>query len=108
MTKKQRIIVNGALGKMGRETLKAVAGDHELLLSGAVDLKSRGEDVSELTGIPGLNIKLEKDLESCLEGIGADLMVDFTNPQAQICQPGITAQAGQALQETLVIVHFLT
>ena len=55
MTKKQRIIVNGALGKMGRETLKAVAGDHELLLSGAVDLKSRGEDVSELTGIPGLN-----------------------------------------------------
>ena len=60
MTKKQRIIVNGALGKMGRETLKAVAGDHELLLSGAVDLKSRGEDVSELTGIPGLNIKLKR------------------------------------------------
>ncbi|NLO22336.1 MAG: 4-hydroxy-tetrahydrodipicolinate reductase [Syntrophomonadaceae bacterium] len=96
MSKKQRVIVNGALGKMGRETLKAVAEDHELLLSGAVDLKSRGETVSDLTGIPGVNIELEKDLENCLDQNNADIMVDFTNPQAVYNNARISLEKGIA------------
>ena len=96
MSKKQRVIVNGALGKMGRETLKAVAEDHELLLSGAVDLKSRGETVSDLTGIPGVNIELEKDLENCLDQNNADIMVDFTNPQAVYNNARVSLEKGIA------------
>lgn len=82
MTKKLEVIVTGALGKMGRETLKAVEEDNELLLIGAVDVKSNGERVSQLTGLSGVEIQVEKDLEQILERERPDIVVDFTNPQA--------------------------
>ncbi len=96
MTQKIKVIVTGALGKMGRETLKAVEEDNELILIGAVDVKSNGESVSELTGLTGVDIQLEKDLEKILEREKADVMVDFTNPQAVFNNARITLQKGVA------------
>lgn len=96
MNKKQRVIVNGALGKMGRETLKAVAGDQQLRLSGAVDVNSKGEAVSDITGIPGVTLKLEKDLQEFLDNNAADVMVDFTNPQGVYNNARVSLEKGIA------------
>ncbi|MDD3879296.1 MAG: 4-hydroxy-tetrahydrodipicolinate reductase [Syntrophomonas sp.] len=82
MKQKARVIVAGALGKMGKETLKAIAGDEELELIAAVDLKAKGENIADLIGMAGLDISLENDLDLVLERFRPDVMVDFTNPQA--------------------------
>jgi dihydrodipicolinate reductase len=47
MTKKQRIIVNGALGKMGRETLKAVAGYHHQGTDGSANIQSASFTIND-------------------------------------------------------------
>ncbi len=96
MTKKLKVIVTGALGKMGRESLKAVEEDPELLLIGAVDVKSNGERVSELTGLAGSDIRLENDLEKTLEREKPDVVVEFTNPQAVFENARMVLQKGVA------------
>jgi 4-hydroxy-tetrahydrodipicolinate reductase len=82
MTEKTRVIVAGALGRMGAETVKAILQDKELLLTAAVDIKARGETVSDITGLKGFSVTLENDLEKALEETKPQVLVDFTNPQA--------------------------
>lgn len=82
MSEAIRVIVTGALGKMGLETVKAIAQDKETELVAAVDVRARGESLEELTGIPGLTMKVENDLDRVIASLHPDVMVDFTNPQA--------------------------
>lgn len=82
MADKTRVIVAGALGRMGRETVKAILQDEELLLVAAVDTKARGETVSDITGIKGPLMNIENDLELAIDEAKPQVLVDFTNPQA--------------------------
>lgn len=82
MSEKIKVIVSGALGKMGQATIKAVQEDQELQLLGAVDLKSRGEKLSNSMGALGADIKVENDLDSLIKNTKPNVMVDFTNPQS--------------------------
>jgi len=93
MSEKIGVIVTGALGKMGKETLKAVEEDNELQLLGAVDVRSNGENISELIGLSGSS-KLEKELEILLEKVKPDVMVDFTNPQSVFNNARLALQKG--------------
>jgi 4-hydroxy-tetrahydrodipicolinate reductase len=56
-----KVIVNGAKGKMGQETIKAVQKEADLMLVGQTDLGS--------------------DLAKTIKDTGADVVVDFTVPQ---------------------------
>lgn len=67
-----RILVNGALGRMGRTVIAAVKADSELELVGAVDIFS-----GEVDGV-----KVQTDLAAALENLKPDVMVDFTRPDA--------------------------
>ncbi len=82
MADKIRVIVAGALGRMGRETVKAILQDEELLLTAAVDTKARGETVSDITGFKGLSMNIGNDIELAIEETQPQVLVDFTNPQA--------------------------
>lgn len=65
-----RVLVNGALGRMGRTVCGAVNADSELELVGAVDV---------LTGeIESLTV--ETNLDAALKKFSPDVMVDFTRP----------------------------
>lgn len=65
-----RVLVNGALGRMGRTVCGAVKADAELELVGAVDV---------LTGeVEGLTV--ETNLDAALKKFSPDVMVDFTRP----------------------------
>lgn len=77
-----RVIVSGALGKMGLETVKAVAADAELELAALADMRGGGESFAALTGIRGIDLAVGTDLESILNSVPADVLVDFTAPQA--------------------------
>jgi len=82
MAEKIKVIVSGALGKMGFETVKAVINDKELELVGAVDIRAEKEHVGQLTGIENVDIVVENNLDEVIERTKPDVMIDFTIPQA--------------------------
>jgi 4-hydroxy-tetrahydrodipicolinate reductase len=82
-----KVIVCGALGKMGRTVVDEIAGDAELALSGAV----------EAPGHPGLgtsigNVTVTADFEKAVQS--GSVVVDFTNPKAALAHIEWSAAAG--------------
>lgn len=80
------VVVNGAGGKMGRETIKAIAQAEGMTLLGAVDTNPQllGQDAGEVSGCGALEVPILNDLQSVLvlatqEQIQG-VMVDFTHP----------------------------
>jgi 4-hydroxy-tetrahydrodipicolinate reductase len=82
------VVVNGALGQMGREVIKAISQAEDMMLVGAVDLNPEylGQDVGEIIGVGALEVPVLNDLQSVLvlatqEKIQG-VMVDFTHPDS--------------------------
>ena len=73
------VLVNGALGRMGREVLKAVHANAETKLVGAVDIVSNGESVSSIVNIDS-EVIVQNDLSKALIEIKPEIVVDFTQP----------------------------
>ena len=68
-----RVLVNGALGRMGSEVCKKVYSEADLELVGAVDIK---EGTVQL----GDGVKVMTDLVAAIEAAKPDVVVDFTRP----------------------------
>ncbi|PWK15549.1 4-hydroxy-tetrahydrodipicolinate reductase [Tumebacillus permanentifrigoris] len=77
---KIRVVVVGAKGRMGRETVKAVLNDPELELVGCIDRTLQDVAVSALLGHEANGVKFSTDLSKTLLETNADVMVDFTTP----------------------------
>jgi 4-hydroxy-tetrahydrodipicolinate reductase len=73
------VLVNGALGRMGREVLKAVSAEADFCLAGAVDVAAAGERVSDVVNVKS-DLAVEKDLEKALGEKRPQVVVDFTRP----------------------------
>jgi 4-hydroxy-tetrahydrodipicolinate reductase len=77
-----KVLVSGAAGRMGREVVKAVAGDSELHLVGAVDKMFVAQDAGVVAGIAEQNMPIVDDLAWALEASQAHVAVDFSTPHA--------------------------
>ncbi|MGE5422164.1 MAG: 4-hydroxy-tetrahydrodipicolinate reductase [Ignavibacteriales bacterium] len=82
MAKEINVLVAGALGKMGGETIRTVKQSEDTNLIGAVDVKAREQKLSFITGDESDNQEIWTDLDEALEILKPDVLVDFTNPQA--------------------------
>lgn len=91
-----KVVVSGAYGKMGREVLKAVSNASTLELVGAVDTHSEAVDVGTLIGTAPTGVVVTKDLSKTLKATGAQVMVDFTRPEAVMGNLRIALAAGVA------------
>ena len=85
-----KIVINGALGKMGRQVIKAVLSKPELDIVGAVEEKVTQQylpllETSEL-------IPFSSDLNSLLESHKTDVVVDFTNATAAMAAARIATK----------------
>jgi 4-hydroxy-tetrahydrodipicolinate reductase len=82
------VVVNGAAGKMGLETIKAIASASDLELFGAIDRNPgiQGEDIGLLAGCGELEVPVVNDLQAILAMASqekqAAVMVDFTHPDS--------------------------
>lgn len=76
-----RVLVTGALGKMGREAAKALEQDGAFTLCALVDPRGEGVLKSQVTGEKTEDFALDVDLEAALAK-NPQVMVDFTNPKA--------------------------
>ena len=82
MAKELQVLVVGALGKMGKETVRAVKMSDDLVLAGAVDVKAGTAKISDITGDENDRAAVWSDLDEALDSLKLDVVVDFTNPQA--------------------------
>ena len=77
-----RVLVSGADGRMGSETVKAVLADNELEFVGGTSLMNVGKDAGEVIGISSLGLPLYGSLNEALKMAKPDVVVDFTTPTA--------------------------
>ncbi|MEL6352538.1 MAG: 4-hydroxy-tetrahydrodipicolinate reductase [Cyanobacteria bacterium J06627_28] len=85
------VVVNGALGKMGRAIVKAISTAPDMTLVGAIDRNPShlGQDIGEVVGIDPLEVPILNDLEATLVAAqneapkgGSAVMVDVTHPDS--------------------------
>lgn len=77
---KIKVAVNGAMGRMGREVVRAVCAEHDLHLVAAIDLNGKGEDAGTVAGIGEKGIPVTANLKETLLAASPDVLVDFTSP----------------------------
>jgi 4-hydroxy-tetrahydrodipicolinate reductase len=85
-----RIVVNGALGKMGQAVIRAVVSEPELKIVGAVE-KEVTQKYLPITDVSDL-VLLSSDLDSLLKRCNPDVLVDFTNAEVSIAAARIAAK----------------
>jgi len=85
-----KVVVNGALGRMGSEVLSALCRHSQLEPAGAVDKMASEEKLS----LPdkSRSIPLSSDLEAILELTHPDVMVDFSMAEATLPAVRIAAK----------------
>jgi len=96
IAKPLKVVIAGCSGRMGHALLTSVFADAELLLHGALDRAGDnpglGRDAGEQLG-KNTGVKVTSDVCAALQG--ADVLVDFTRPEASM-------QYLQACQQTRV------
>lgn len=75
-----RIIVAGASGKMGQETVKLIQRTEDFELVGAVSRTHKGEDVGETIGIGTIGVSFHESVPEVIRHVQADVLIDFTTP----------------------------
>ncbi|GAW91773.1 4-hydroxy-tetrahydrodipicolinate reductase [Calderihabitans maritimus] len=84
MNDKVRVIVTGATGRMGKEVVKGILNDPELLLVGAIDLRFLEQDIGPLVGMNPAGVYVREDLKKTILESKPDVMVDFTIADAAV------------------------
>jgi len=92
-----RIAIAGAAGRMGQAVLRA-AREEGLEVVGAIEhaaSTSLGRDIGEIAGVGSIGIMASADIGSAL--LGADVVIDFSRPEALRSLAAVAARAGVAI-----------
>ena len=90
------VVVNGATGKMGTETVAAIIGQDDIILVGATCHRDRG---TALTLPNGDQVPLATNLEEMIQRTRPDVMVDFTN--STVCMEAASVGAAHSIHMVL-------
>ena len=90
------VVVSGATGKMGTETVAAVSRQDDLALVGAVCRQDRGPVLNLPTGD---QVSLSTNLEELIQRTQPDVLVDFTN--ATVCMEAASLGAAHSINLVL-------
>jgi 4-hydroxy-tetrahydrodipicolinate reductase len=98
---KRKVVVTGVAGRMGREIVRLVRAAEGLELSGAVEQPGPavGQDAGFVTGLGApLGVAVQGSLAQALAGAPrADVVIDFTVPEASVAHARLCAERGVAL-----------
>ncbi len=87
-----KVVVNGALGKVGQVLIAAMSSGNDVQLVGAADAKATRDSLPLPDGSG--EIPLSKDLETILDSCKPDVVVDFTVVEAVIASARATTKRG--------------
>lgn len=94
-----RVVVTGVGGRMGRSVVRCVSEADDMRLVGATEREGSaflGQDAGMVAGITSLSVTVVNDLDTVLEN-GADVVIDFSSPEASMNHARICAERGVAL-----------
>jgi len=92
--KKIKVVIAGALGKMGQETMQAVLREEDLELAALVDVRKLDE-LYNGTIVSGKEVfTVDTDLNQAIQRTRPDVLIDFTNPQSVFSNAKIALQNG--------------
>lgn len=77
-----RICLAGAAGHVGQELVKAILASADLTLVSAVGKTSAGRRLAEIVGDPRADMLVQKDVTQALSAARADVLIDYTKPEA--------------------------
>lgn len=86
-----KVVINGALGKVGREVVNALSRESDMQIVGAVELQV---DKSSLPLPSGSTVPFSSDLEQILTDTHPRVLVDFTRAQVAMAAARIATQKG--------------
>ena len=92
-----RVIITGASGRMGQMLIRAVATTHGVSLVGATERSGSaavGQDAGALLGLEPFGVLVSDSLEQCA---AADVLIDFTTPEACLAHATFVAGHGMAM-----------
>lgn len=75
-----RVAVVGAVGRVGREVIRAVSSQSDMQLVAAIDQNLVGKDIGAVTGMDPLGILVRDDLDGAFMETKPHIYVDFSNP----------------------------
>ncbi|MGG1573846.1 4-hydroxy-tetrahydrodipicolinate reductase [Fictibacillus sp. NRS-1165] len=81
MNQQISIVIAGPRGKMGREAVSMVSGTPHFTLAAVIDSKNAGKKVSDLEGMPSLDVPVFDDAKLCFAEIRPDVLIDLTKPE---------------------------
>lgn len=81
MSRKLRVVITGATGKMSQECARAVLDQPDMELVGAVSHSRAGDDLGPVIGRGSLGWSLAPSLSALLNKTGADVVIDFTRAE---------------------------
>ncbi len=87
-----RVIVHGAVGKVGQEVIRAVCGEGDMQMVGAVDLKADKDSLPLPDG--SASVPFSVDLGDILACCQPDVMVDFSIAKATMPAVRLAAEKG--------------
>lgn len=90
-----KIVVIGAMGRMGKLIIQSITEDPDTELFGAVEVlghKDIGKDVGTLCGLGSLGLALSDSLEKVIAG--SDCIIDFSTPKATLENLPIAVENG--------------
>ncbi|MFZ3588680.1 4-hydroxy-tetrahydrodipicolinate reductase [Bacillus sp. DJP31] len=76
-----KIVIAGPRGRMGREALNLIHMTEHFTLIGAIDRKNGGKKVSDIEGLPHIEAPIFDNIETCLQTIKPDVLLDLTTPE---------------------------
>ena len=80
----RNVCVTGSAGRMGRALIEAIAGSHDLRLSGALEQSGSPHlqrDAGEFLGAP-CGVSIVEDIDAALQN--CDVLIDFTRPEGTL------------------------
>lgn len=87
-----RVIVHGAAGKVGQEVVKAVCGENDMQMVGAVDMKAAKDSLLLPDG--SISVPFSTDLGDILARCQPDVMVDFSIAKATMPAVRLATEKG--------------
>lgn len=76
-----KIVIAGPRGNMGREAVKLAQETEHFTLLAVIDSKNDGKRLSELEGMPTLDIPVYTDIKQCFTEQQPDVLIDLTSPE---------------------------
>ncbi|TET48576.1 MAG: 4-hydroxy-tetrahydrodipicolinate reductase [Dehalococcoidia bacterium] len=87
-----KVIVHGAAGKVGQEVIRAVCGEGDMQMVGAVDMKAAEDSLPLPDG--SSSVPFSTDLSDILDRCQADVMVDFSIAKATMPAVRLATEKG--------------